>query len=419
MFRPLLWRICLRYLLAHKRQSSICVAGVMISVMMFLAMFAMMRGFRNKFILETVESTGHLVVNDEPREARTPILERAYSSPHALLRLERAKPREQVRKIKNPTGLMRKLRSLPGVQAVAPEVTGDAIAAYGSKTMNLAIVGIEPSAQQQVTTIGEKLIAGDFDRLYGTADGVVIGKGVSTMLGAGEGDSIVLASVSGGRVTARIVGVFQTGVTPVDYSRAYMLLNNAQTLLDKKNVVNRLTVRIDDYIQAPAYASQIEAICGYKTESWQESNSNFLSIFAIQDLITYIITGALLVVSAFGVLNILIMAVLERVNDIAILKSYGFTRGDITWIFLEQGLIIGLIGALLGLAAGKVAIELLGLIPVETEGLVSSERLLLSDEPSHYIIALVASLIAVLIAAVYPARRAAASDPVQVIRGAH
>jgi lipoprotein-releasing system permease protein len=419
MFRLLLWRISLRYLLSHKRQSGICVAGVTISVMMFLAMFAMMRGFRDKFILETVESSGHLVVNDEPREARTPILERAYGGEHALLRLDRSKPREQIRKIKNPTGLMRKLRSLPGVEAVAPEVIGDAIASYGSKTMNVSIVGIEPAAQQKVTTIGEKLIAGDFERLYGTADGVVIGKGVSTMLGAGEGDSIVLASATGGRVTARIVGVFETGVTPVDYSRAYMLLNNAQTLLDKKNVVNRLTVRIENYIEAPKYATQIEGICGYKTESWQESNSNFLSIFAIQDLITYIITGALLVVSAFGVLNILIMAVLERVNDIAILKSFGFTRRDITLIFLEQGIVIGLIGAVLGLAGGKIAISLLGMIPVKTEGLVSSERLLLADEPGHYAIALVASLIAVLIAAVYPARRAAKADPVQVIRGAH
>ena len=98
-----------------------------------------------------------------------------------------------------------------------------------------------------------------------------------------------------------------------------MLMNNAQTLLDKKNVVNRLTLRTNDYTKAREYAAQIESIAGYKTESWQETNSNFLSIFVVQDVITGVITGALLVVAAFGVLNILVMAVLERVNDIAIM----------------------------------------------------------------------------------------------------
>src|ERR1019366_8069896 len=98
------------------------------------------------------------------------------------------------------------------------------------------------------------------------------------------------------------------------------------------------------------------SISGYRTESWQESNANFLKIFKIQTIITYVITGALLVVAAFGVLNILIIAVLERVNDIAILRSFGFSRGDITQIYLFQGLMIGTIGSLLGLLCGKLAI---------------------------------------------------------------
>lgn len=415
----MLWQISVRYLLSHKRQSLICIAGVTISVTMFLAMFAMMMGFRDKFIIETVESSGHIVVNDEPREAETPILQQAYRDPNAVLIVDRTKPREQVKKIKNSEGLMRKLRHLPGIVAVCPEVTGDAIASYGTKTMTLAILGVEPEQQQRVTTIGEKLLEGDFSRLRSTADGVVVGRGVSLTLGAKLGDSISLASSTGGRSTARIVGIFQTGVTPVDYSRAYMLLNNAQTLLDKKNVVNRLTVRTDDYTRAMEFAAQIESICGYKTESWQESNSNFLSIFAIQDMITYIITGALLVVAAFGVLNILIMSVLERVNDIAILKSFGFSRRDITLVFVNQGLIIGFIGAGIGLIIGKASIEGLRRLPIQMEGLIKAEGLLMSEHREQYAIAFVAAMIVVLIASVYPARRAARYDPVEVIRGAH
>src|ERR1044071_5763299 len=134
-----------------------------------------------------------------------------------------------------------------------------------------------------------------------------MGRGVAALLGVGLDDIVTLASSTGGKTTARVVGIFKTGVTPVDYSRAYMLVNDAQTLLDKKNIINRIILRTDDYTHAEGYAKQIESICGYKTESWQEASANFLKIFKVQTVITYVITGALLIVAAFGVLNILIM----------------------------------------------------------------------------------------------------------------
>lgn len=413
------WFISMRYFLAHKRQSLVCIAGVTISVAMFIAMDAMMAGFTDKFIIETVESSGHILINDEPREQETPILQRVYKHPNALLSVVGVKPREQIKKIKNPEGLMRKLRRMPGIRAVAPEVEGQAIATYGTKTLNINIVGIEPEQQVKVTTIGEKIVAGGFGRLRSVADGVVLGRGVSQLLGANLDDTISLASATGGRATARVVGIFDTGVTPVDYSRVYMLMNNAQTLLDKKNVVNQITIRTDNYEKAQAYAAQIESIAGYKTESWQESNANFLKIFKIQQIVTYFITGALLVVAAFGVLNILIMAVLERVNDIAILKSFGLSRHDITLIYLFQGVVIGLIGSLLGLGIGKLAVEGLRRVPITMEGLIKAEGLLMSEHARQYVTAFVAAMVVVALAAVYPARRAAKYDPVEVIRGAH
>jgi lipoprotein-releasing system permease protein len=110
---------------------------------------------------------------------------------------------------------------------------------------------------------------------------------------------------------------------------------------------------------------------------------------------------------------------LERVNDIAILKSFGLSRGDITMIYLVQGIVIGLIGATLGEILGKVTIETLRRIPLHVVGLIKSDGLLMSESQSLYISAFVSALIVVLLAAVYPARRAAGYDPVEVIRGAH
>ncbi|HZN67279.1 MAG TPA: ABC transporter permease, partial [Tepidisphaeraceae bacterium] len=299
------WFIAIRYFLSHKRQSLVCIAGVTISVTMFLSMTSMMDGLTDKFITETVESSGHITIKDEPRETRTLILEKAYTDPNALLVVEGVKPRETVKKIQNASGLLATLDRMPGVVAVAPVVNGNAIATYGTKTINVVIMGVEPERQTQVTTIGENVIAGDFTRLRSVADGVILGRGVADVLGAELDDTVVLSSAEGGRTISRVVGIFQTGVTPLDYSRAYMLLNSAQTLLDKKNVINEIVIRTDDYRMAEPLAAQIEGVAGYRTEPWQEASANFLKIFRIQTIITYIITGALLTVAAFGVLNIL------------------------------------------------------------------------------------------------------------------
>ena len=413
------WFISIRYFISHKRQSLICIAGVTISVTMFIAMTAMMNGLTDKFIIETVESSGHITIKDEPRETKTAILESAYTDPNALLEVQGVKPRENIKRIRNANGLLNKLDHMPGVVASAPIVDGAAIATYGTKTINVTIMGVEPERQTKVSTIGADLIAGDFARLRTTADGVVLGRGVADVLGANLGDTISLAGPTGGRATSRVVGIFQTGVTPVDYSRAYMLINSAQTLLDKKNVVNQIIIRTEDYTQAEGYAHQIEQVSGYRTEPWQEASANFLKIFKIQNVITYIITAALLIVAAFGVLNILIMAVLERVNDIAILRSFGLSRQDIAVIYVFQGLVVGLIGASLGLACGKLTIEVLRKVPIPMEGLVKTEGLLMSEHGSQYVLAFVSAMLIVLIAAVYPAWRAAKYDPVEVIRGAH
>lgn len=413
------WFISIRYLLTHLRQSLVCIAGVTISVTMFITMTSLMRGFTDKFIIETVESSGHITVNDEPRATETPILQRVYSDPHALIDFQGVKPSEKIKKIKNAGGLIRQIRRLPGIRDAAPVVRGDATITYGTKTYSVQVYGVEPERQVAVTTIGEKVTDGAFERLKKTADGIVLGRGIAITIGARVDDNVLLTSPTGGRTISKVVGIFDTGVTPVDYSRAYMLMNDAQTLLDKKNVVNEIVVRTADYTRARDIAAQIESISGYKTESWQEANANFLKIFRIQTIITYFITGALLVVAAFGVLNILIMAVLERVNDIAILKSFGLSRTDITQIYVFQGLVIGLIGSVIGLGLGKLAVEGLRRLPIRMEGLVRAEGLLMSESWDQYVTAFVGAMLIVLLAAVYPARRAAKYDPVEVIRGAH
>ena len=152
------WFISIRYFLTHKRQSLVCIAGVTISVTMFIAMTSMMRGLTDKFIEETVEGAGHVTIKDEPRETKTRILETVYKDPNSLLSMSGVKPRDTIKKIRNARGVVAMLDRMPGIEAVAPVVHGNAIATYGTKTVNLVIMGVEPERQVEVTTIGEKVV---------------------------------------------------------------------------------------------------------------------------------------------------------------------------------------------------------------------------------------------------------------------
>src|SRR4051812_46510564 len=138
------WFISLRYLLSHMRQTLVCIAGVIISVTMFITMDSMMQGFSDKFIIETVESSGHIIVHDEPRETQTKILERVYKDPNSILVVDGMKPRDEQKKIKNPTGLIATIRRIPHVTAATMVVTGDAVISYGSKTYAFQVQGVEP-----------------------------------------------------------------------------------------------------------------------------------------------------------------------------------------------------------------------------------------------------------------------------------
>src|SRR5688500_16342903 len=193
------WFISIRYFLTHKRQSLVCIAGVMIAVMMFITMTSLMNGLTDKFIVETVESSGHITIKDEPRETQTPILQAAYGTRNGLLHLEGTKPRAQTEKIRNARVLMKVRDGMPDVVAVAPMVNGNVIATYGTKTFNLNVFGVEPERQVRVTTIGDNVIAGSFARLRTTADGIILGRGVADVLGAGLEDSVSLGSAEGGR----------------------------------------------------------------------------------------------------------------------------------------------------------------------------------------------------------------------------
>jgi lipoprotein-releasing system permease protein len=407
--------IALAHLRRRKRQTVVSLLGVALGVGFFIAIAAMMQGFQKYFVSKVIDVSPHVAMLDEYRRPPPQAVELAYGD--GAIRLTGVKPKDEPRGIKNGKAKMMQLARLPGV-AVSAVLRGQIILRYGSKDVSAGLVGIDPARERRVTNIEGDLIQGALDDLYATANGIVLGAGLAAKLGAGLDDTLTALSTAGVVLKVKVVGIFNTGITTLDNTQAYALLKKAQVLQDRINVVNEIRLRLDDIEQAEPLARRIERRFAYRTESWEESNRNVLGIFVIQNAIMYSTTGAILVVAAFGIFNIISTVVLEKSRDIAILKSLGLTAGDIELVFLFEGLLLGLVGTLLGWAVGYGLIELLATVRFEIEGFVRAERFRLDFSFANYLIAGAAAGAAATLAAFLPARRAARVDPVEIIRGA-
>jgi lipoprotein-releasing system permease protein len=407
--------IALAHLRRRRRQTVVSLLGVALGVGFFIAIAAMMQGFQKYFVSKVIDVSPHVAMLDEYRRPPPQAVELAYGD--GAIRLTGVKPKDEPRGIKNGKAKMMQLARLPGV-AVSAVLRGQIILRYGSKDVSAGLVGIDPARERRVTNIEGDLIQGALDDLYATANGIVMGAGLAAKLGAGLDDTLTALSTAGVVLKVKVVGIFNTGITTLDNTQAYALLKKAQVLQDRINVVNEIRLRLDDIEQAEPLARRIERRFAYRTESWEESNRNVLGIFVIQNAIMYSTTGAILVVAAFGIFNIISTVVLEKSRDIAILKSLGLTAGDIELVFLFEGLLLGLVGTLLGWAVGYGLIELLATVRFEIEGFVRAERFRLDFSFANYLIAGAAAGAAATLAAFLPARRAARVDPVEIIRGA-
>jgi lipoprotein-releasing system permease protein len=180
--------------------------------------------------------------------------------------------------------------------------------------------------------------------------------------------------------------------------------------------ITDINIKLKDIDKAEVLAAAYTQKFGYKAEDWKSANANIFGVFKIQNLITYLIIISILIVSGFGIFNILMMIIYEKMPDIAILKAIGFRDAEIRRIFLTESLIIGTLGGLLGLLLGFVITHIIGSIPMNIKGFISMEYLKFNSSPLFYIFAFVFAIITTALAGYIPARKAAKIDPIDIIR---
>lgn len=415
MIRWVNLQIALAHLVHRRRQTIVSVLGVSLGVGFFIAVSALMQGSEQDLTNRLIDSQPHVTIKDEFRVPSIQPLFQAYLE--GAVELKGVKPRERLRGVKNFKAKVAEIETMPGFIA-SPVLSGQAIVRYGGKDRSVAILGVDPDKEILLTTIEEDMVEGSMEALKTTSDGIVIGTGLSNRLQLRLGDLASVVSPTGRVMHMKVAGIFRAGNILLDEGQAYMLLKDAQVLMGKPNIADRIRIRLPDPNDAMNVAADIEARWSYRTESWQEVNEDFLSLFVVRNAILYSIVSAIMVVASFGIFNIISTVVLEKRRDIAILMSMGFRAYDIRQIFLLEGIALGFIGMFIGWAVGYGLVELLGMVKFEMEGFYEDSRLPLDRGFYQYLIGAAFALASSIVAAWIPAHRASQVRPVDIIRGA-
>jgi lipoprotein-releasing system permease protein len=400
--------VAVRYLLAKRRQafisliSFISILGVGVGVMAVLIAMALMTGLQKELRERIVGSSAHVYV---------------------------FKPAEGIRDV---AAEVAKLRQVPRVIGAAPATIGKGLLTSTHDLQSpVTIKGIDIGLEPTVTEIRVALRQGSLDRLRSgpdEMDGIILGIDLAKNLEVQVGDTVRLLTPDqiltpfGGMPRTRafkVVGIFSLGLLEFDSEYALVDLPVAERVFGKDKP-DFMQVRLDDMFAATAVAQDIQHRLGdeYATQDWSEMNRSLFSALWLEKIAMSIAIGLIIMVAALNIVASLVLLVMEKSRDIAILKTMGSTTTSIHRIFMLQGLIIGFIGTAGGTLLGVLTIYVLDRyqlirIPMDVYQISHLPFTLL---PPDLIAVVVAAMLICFVATIYPSRQAAKLDPAQALR---
>ena len=404
---PFELQVALRYLLAKRRQvfisviSLVSTVGVTVGVMALVIALALMTGLQKELQTRILGSTAHIYV---------------------------WKPAG----IEDYRAEIAKLRGVPGVIGAAPAVQGKAMISGTSDEGFIQVKGIDPELEGSVTDIGRSLIDGSLDQLTPKSDedfpGILIGKDLAASIGAKVGDVITLLTPNGSLTPMgvmprqrrfKVVGTFTLGLYEVDSLTGFVSLESGM-LVAGKDHVEHIELKVAEVYDAPRIADQIAVDFGseYVTQDWGDMNKQLYSALLLEKIGMGIGIGLIVMVAALNIVASLILLVMEKTRDIAILKTMGASSRSITIIFLLQGTIIGVVGTLVGATVGTVVAYLLDKYRVITipSDVYQVSYLPFKLLPWDLFFIVVGAIVVCFVATLYPSRQAARLDPAQALR---
>ena len=406
--------IALRFLGHRKRAFILSMSGVIFGVAIFICTQAQTQGFARHFINSTLGSNGSLVL----RARFQPLGAGMLVPPRTSANRSESKHRRYIEGITNAREIMRVSRQFSNVAACSPVLRGTLSARSGFENATVDLFGIEAPLHLQTTNLTEQLIEGSFEDFRDNATSLIVGAKLADTLNVAAGDSIQLLSPGGDYWRFTVAAIARSGVGAIDSIRVYSHAKVAQTLLRKPFAASMIIYKLRDPERAPELAQHFETLFQHDSQSWQEREAANLQLFVMLRMSAAITVSLIILLAGFGIFNVLTMSVLSKVKEIAILRSMGYRKGDISAIFLWQGAMIATAGSVIGCAVGALLTWGVSHIPIKVRGLLVADHFLVTWDWRHYVTATVLALIAVAIASYVPARRAAQLPPVSTLRGA-
>ncbi|MBW2599020.1 MAG: lipoprotein-releasing ABC transporter permease subunit [Deltaproteobacteria bacterium] len=405
--------ISLRYLRAKRKQTFISantfisVAGIFLGVAALIIVLAVMNGFEIELRDKILGINSHIVLM------------------------------EYTGGMENYERVMGELKSVDGVVASTPFIYGQAMLKNRGRVTGVVLRGMSTETSADVINLG-KMKDGNIDDLSGMGNktdlpGVVIGKELAQNLGVLLFDTVEILLPMGistpmGIVPKikkfSVVGIFDSGSYEYDSSLVFMSLENCKKFLGMKDTVTGIEIKVDDIYGAGKIAKSIQKELGYPywARSWMEMNKNLFSALKLEKRVMFIILSLIVIVAAFNIITTLIMTVMEKARDIAILKSMGATARGIMKIFMIEGVVIGAIGTILGGITGITVALNLEWISRSVENLFGFKILpkdvyYLNELPSRInygdvAVIIIAAMLICFLASIYPSWRASMNDSV-------
>jgi lipoprotein-releasing system permease protein len=399
--------VALRYLKSRKRHKSISfntiisTGGVALGVMALLVVLSVMSGFHEDLRSKILGVNAHIVVLNF---------------------------RGMMDDFKE---VMLKVKSVPHVTGTSPFALGQVMVSKGERAHGVYLRGIDPAYEDETTAFMEHMREGRLANLEAQADlpGIILGSELSAILGAYMGEEInVISPVQEmgplgmlPRVRKfRVVGIFEVGMFEYDTNLALASLGAAQEFFRLGDSVTGIEVKIDNIFIASDVREQLQKILGssYYGRDWMQMNRNLFSALKLEKFAMFIILTLVILVASFNIVSTLIMNVMEKEREIAILKAMGATNRGIMAIFMFQGLMTGLIGTVIGVIGGY----LLGYL-INTYEIIKlpADVYYLSHLPVmmkgfDFIVVSVSAVCISFLATLYPAYQAARLNPIEPLR---
>jgi lipoprotein-releasing system permease protein len=386
-------------------QTLLIMAGTTAGVAVIIFITALVNGLQASLASRTLSTQAHIVVRS-PDEVPSPVLDRFAQSvaSHVEPRVQRLRSIDQWERV------FRELPAIPGVVAASPMASGSGFASRGDATRSIAIIGVEPALYIRIVDVPGRLVAGGFRIGPGEA---VIGTELARDLGAAVGDRIRVVSTEGRNDVFQVTGIFDLGVKDLNRRWVIVPLRSAQSLLELPGGVTNIDLAVADVMLAEEVAGRIAASTGLTAESWMAVNTQLLTAFRNQTMTTRTIRVFLVLIVALGIASVLVVSVVQKQKEIGILRAIGTSPRRIMGVFLIQGGIVGGVGAMLGSALATGMVWAASRVMLQDDGAPLVPAAIPAD---YYLGAAAVAVVAGVLAAVAPARRAAMLDPVEAIR---